>query len=56
MIMIKRLITICSLFLFLNAGAQNNSLILEKWETSPVLHTIDSKYEGESAVILLDKS
>ena len=55
MIMIKRLITICSLFLFLNAGAQNNSLILEKWETSPVVHTIDSKYDGESAVILLDK-
>jgi len=55
MIIIKRLITICSILFFLDAGAQNNNLILEKWETSPVLHTIDSKYEGESAVILLDK-
>src|SRR5688572_17006171 len=55
MTMIKRLITICNLFLFLDASAQNNSLILEKWETSPVLHTIDSKYDGESAVIVLDK-
>jgi len=53
--MIKKLITICSLFLFLSAGAQNNGLILEKWEASPLLHQIDSKYAGESAVILLDK-
>jgi hypothetical protein len=53
--MIKKLTTIYSLFLFLNAGAQNSSLILEKWDVSPVLHTIDNKYAGESAVILLDK-
>jgi len=53
--MIKRLIAICSLFIFLNAGAQNSNLILEKWDVSPVLHTLDSKYSGESAVILLDK-
>jgi hypothetical protein len=53
--MIKGIITSCSIFLFLITDAQNTNLILEQWDASPVLHTIDNKYSGESAVILLDK-
>ncbi len=52
----KKIVTIVStLCAFLVVDAQNNNLILEKWEASPTLHTLDNKYSAESAVILLDK-
>lgn len=44
-----------TLLICITAGAQTGNLLLEKWEANPVLHSLDSKYSGESAVILLDK-
>ena len=35
------------------ANAQSN-IVLEDWEAHPVLHTIDSKYLSESAIVLYD--
>ncbi|RYU91670.1 DUF3857 domain-containing protein [Mucilaginibacter terrigena] len=37
------------------AHSQDNTLEKETWANKPVIHTIDSKYSKESAVILLDK-
>ena len=51
----KQIIFIVALFAVVITSAQNAGLVLETWEPSPALHTIDSKYSGESAVILLDK-
>jgi len=51
----KLLTTISAFFVCLFNHAQTNNLILEKWEATPTLHTLDGKYAGESAVILMDK-
>jgi len=51
----KLVTTLSALILFLVIRAQNGNIILEKWESAPALHKLDSKYDDESAVILLDK-
>jgi hypothetical protein len=53
--MIKFTTAAFALLVYIAASAQTGNLILEKWEANPVLHSLDSKYSGESAVILLDK-
>ena len=35
--------------------SQSTGIIVEQWNSNPVIHSLDSKYKNESAVIILDK-
>jgi hypothetical protein len=53
--MIKFTTAAFTLLFYMAAHTQSPNLVVEKWEASPVLHSLDNKYASESAVILLDK-
>lgn len=44
-----------SVFSLCIANAQENSYIPEQWDENPVYHKLESKYNSESAVTILDK-
>ncbi len=37
------------------AYSQQPKIVTESWEANPTIHSIDKKYDNESAVVLLDK-
>ena len=38
-----------------SAYSQQPKIVTESWEANPTIHSIDKKYDNESAVVLLDK-
>ena len=51
----KQLLLLTITLIALQSSAQNTPKIeMETWSDNPALHTIDKKFENESAVILLD--
>lgn len=51
----RKFMTLMVLLIPILSIAQNQKIILEDWDANPVIHKIDTKHDGEAAVILLDK-
>ena len=51
----KSLLSFPLLLLILTARAGQPAIVHEEWTAKPALHTVDPRYNKESAVILLDK-